>query len=174
VSQLAFEALNQKAEKFLSDFKKIKEACKMLYERKYELHVNGILKLRKTINRKAEEAMSKIFEEQKQLLSDVDTIELGLLRKVDSILFWQDRIEYKLERMIERLNAKELKEKEFDDMKNSLETNLSLFKNSSKFIEQDKFEYSVDTNDSDNQYLGKIIKQQKVLVFVFVLKPYQK
>ena len=64
--------------------------------------------------------------------------------------------------MIERLNAKELKEKEFEDMKNSLETNLSLFKNSSKFIEQDRYEYSVENSDTDNQFLGKIIKTTKV------------
>lgn len=162
VSQLAFEALNQKAEKFMADFKKTKEACRVLYEKKFEVHMSGILKLKRNINLSAENAMNTIFDEQKKLLAEVETIEMSLMRKVDSILFWQDRIEYKLERMLEKLSSKEMKDKEFEELKTSLETNLSLFKNSSRFIEQDKYEYVADNSDTDNQYLGKIIKLEKV------------
>ncbi len=164
--------MQQKVQKFMHEFKQTKEACKILYERKYETHMSGLTKLRKIINRKTDEVMTKLLEEQKQLLTEVDHLEMALLRKVDSIMFWQDRIEYKLERIIEKLNSKELKDKDFEEMKNSLETNMSLFKNSSKFIEQDKFEYSVEPSsigDKDNHYLGKITRQTKVNTLLHTL-----
>lgn len=167
VSQLAFEALKQKAEKFMSDFQKTKEACRVLYEKKYEVHMGGITKLKRLINQNAEQAMNKIFDEQKQLLTEVDAFELSLMRKVDSILFWQDRIDYKLEKMLEKLSAKEMKDKEYEELKTSLETNLSLFKNSSKFIEQDKYDYRPETADSDSQFLGKIVRIRKVIHFIY-------
>ena len=148
----------------MSDFKKTKEACRVLYEKKFEVHMSGILQLKRIINQSAENAMNTIFDEQKKLLTEVETIEMSLMRKVDSILFWQDRIEYKLERMLEKLSSKEMKDKEFEELKTSLETTLSLFiKNSSRFIEQDRYEYVADNSDTDNQYLGKIIKLEKVL-----------